>query len=148
MTSHRSLLKGITAILCLAACASNPERSLTDPGAEIRSVLARQQEAWNAGNIEAFMEGYWKSDSLQFIGSSIRHGWQQTLDGYKKGYPTREAMGTLQFDIWQVRPLTGEAWLVSGRYTLVRTADQPTGPFTLIVQKKHGQWVVVYDHTC
>lgn len=94
------------------------------------------------------MAGYWKSDSLQFIGSSIRHGWQQTLDGYKRGYPTREAMGTLQFDIWQVVSLEGGAWLVSGRYTLVRTADQPTGPFTLIFQKKDGQWVVVYDHTC
>ncbi|MCU0420896.1 MAG: DUF4440 domain-containing protein [Cyclobacteriaceae bacterium] len=148
MKSFACFIKSTIAVVCWGACSSKIPVPPEYPSTEIRHVLARQQEAWNAGNIEVFMEGYWKSDSLQFVGSSVRHGWQQTLDGYKKGYPTREAMGTLQFDIWQVLPLTGGSWLVSGRYTLVRTSDQPTGPFTLIFQKKQGRWVVVFDHTC
>ena len=113
----------------------------------LREVLTRQQDAWNRGDLEAFMEGYWKSDSLQFIGSSIRHGWKATLEGYKKGYPSRETMGTLTFDIWQVRPLDAGTWLVSGKYSLARKSDNPQGPFTLLFQKKNGRWVIIYDHT-
>lgn len=113
----------------------------------IREVLAKQQDAWNAGNLELFMEGYWKSDSLQFIGSSIRYGWQQTLDNYKKNYSTRELMGRLQFDIWQLVPLAPDCYLLTGQYTLFREADQPSGPFTLLFKKKNNEWVIVYDHT-
>ena len=130
----------------LAAC--TPKESL-DPTAEtkIREVLMQQQTAWNEGNLEKFMEGYWKSDSLQFIGSSIRYGWQPTLDNYKKNYYTRELMGRLQFDIWQLVPLAPDAYLVTGQYTLFRESDQPSGPFTLIFRKKNNEWVIVYDHT-
>ncbi|MCW5911835.1 MAG: DUF4440 domain-containing protein [Cyclobacteriaceae bacterium] len=131
----------------LASC--TPAKQSADPAAEakIREVLARQQDAWNAGDLDLFMEGYWKSDSLQFIGSSIRYGWQQTLDNYKKNYATRELMGRLQFDIWQIVPLASDAYLLTGKYTLFRESDQPSGPFTLIFKKKNNEWVIVYDHT-
>ncbi len=113
----------------------------------IRKVLENQQAAWNAGDIERFMEGYWKSDSLQFIGRSIRYGWKATLEGYKKGYPDKAAMGTLQFDLWQFRKLSEDVWLVTGKYTLIREKDKPSGPFTLIFRKIEGRWLIVYDHT-
>ncbi len=93
------------------------------------------------------MAGYWQSDSLQFIGKGIRHGWQATLDGYKKGYPDKASMGELRFDIWQTMKLAEDAYLVSGKYTLNREKDQPSGPFTLIFRLKKGKWVIVYDHT-
>lgn len=114
---------------------------------QIRQVLADQQKAWNSGDLEAFMSGYWRSDSLQFIGKNIRHGWQATLDGYKKGYPDKAAMGELRFEIWQTVQIADDAYLVSGKYTLIREKDQPTGPFTLIFKFKNGKWVIVYDHT-
>ncbi len=113
----------------------------------IRKVLENQQAAWNEGDIERFMEGYWKSDSLQFIGRSIRYGWKATLEGYKKGYPDKAAMGTLQFDLWQFRKLSEDVWLVTGKYTLIREKDKPSGPFTLIFRKIEGRWLIVYDHT-
>lgn len=113
----------------------------------IRKVLEYQQAAWNEGDIERFMEGYWKSDSLQFIGRSIRYGWKATLEGYKKGYPDKAAMGILQFDLWQFRKLSEDVWLVTGKYTLIREKDKPSGPFTLIFRKIEGRWLIVYDHT-
>lgn len=114
----------------------------------IRAVLTKQQDAWNKGNIDVFMEGYWKSDSLLFIGSSIQYGWQQTIERYRKSYPTPEAMGRLQFEIRLVEKISAEAYLISGKYTLFRSSDQPNGPFTLLFRKKNNQWVIVYDHTC
>lgn len=134
-------------ILMSTACSSGVRQD--DPQAEtkIRAVMAFQQDAWNEGDIDKFMEGYWKSDSLQFIGSGIRKGWQATLEGYKKSYPTREAMGTLAFEIWQIIKLSEDAYLLTGKYTLHRANDQPSGPFTLIFRKKNNKWVVVYDHT-
>lgn len=113
----------------------------------IRSVLAEQEKAWNDYSLDAFMNGYWKSDSLEFIGSKITTGWQATLDRYKRNYPTKEAMGQLTFEIYSVKGLTPQAALVTGRYTLTRTDDTPTGLFTLLFKKMNNQWVIVYDHT-
>ena len=114
----------------------------------IRKVLQLQVIAWNNGDLVQFMEGYWKSDSLQFMSSrGINHGWQQTLDGYQKGYPDRAAMGTLSFDILQVTPLSPARFLVSGRFHLTRAIGDTEGIFTLIFRKENGKWVAMYDHT-
>lgn len=140
-------IKYLLPLLLIVLACSAPKS--IDPEAEvkIRAILAKQQDAWNAGDIDLFMEGYWRSDSLQFIGSSIRYGWQQTLNNYKKNYSTRELMGRLEFEIWQIVPHSDDTYLLTGKYTLFRANDQPTGPFTLIFKKKNGEWVIVYDHT-
>jgi uncharacterized protein (TIGR02246 family) len=137
-------------IALLIGC--QPQRSANQPSADdiaaIRSVLAKQVNAWNEGNIDAFMEGYWKSDSLLFIGSKITYGWDSTLVRYKKSYPDKATMGQLRFDIMRVDFVSTDNYLVTGRYTLLRANDQPTGIFTLWVKRdNNGAWVVVYDHT-
>ena len=115
----------------------------------IRAVLKSEQIAWNNGDIDSFMEGYWKSDSLQFMSSrGINHGWQDTREGYKTGYPDRAAMGTLSFVILQATPLSSVNFLVMGRYHLTRASGNLDGVFTLIFKKINGTWVAIYDHTC
>jgi ketosteroid isomerase-like protein len=114
----------------------------------IRQVMQRQQEAWNGVNLESFMQGYWKSDSLKFIGRhGITYGWQTTLDNYRKNYPTPEAMGTLTFTIVSLEMLGNDSAFMIGRYHLKRTADEPSGFFTLLWRKINDQWVIVSDHT-
>jgi hypothetical protein len=113
----------------------------------IRTVLAQQVADWNNFNIEGFMQGYWKSDSLMFIGAKITHGWDSTLARYKKSYPTRDAMGVLRFEILKLQFVSDTACLVTGNYFLQRKTDNPSGVFTLLFRKKNGEWVVVYDHT-
>lgn len=135
-------------LIILAFTAGCASRETGDGEKEVLAVLNKQQGAWNKGDIDAFMEGYWKSDSLLFIGSSVQKGWQQTIERYRKSYPTPEAMGRLQFEIRSTEKISAEAYLVSGTYTLFRASDQPTGPFTLLFRKKNNRWVIVYDHTC
>ncbi len=114
----------------------------------IRKTLAEQTVAWNEGNLEAFMQGYWKSDSLMFIGKSgLTYGWQPTLDNYKKGYPDTAAMGKLDFDIVQVRRLSVMYFFVVGKWHLARTAGDLRGTFTLIFKKNKNKWVIVSDHS-
>lgn len=115
--------------------------------AAIRQVLAKQQESWNAFALEDFMSGYWKSDSLTFVSSKITKGWHATLQRYRQSYPTPDDMGRLTFEILSVRGLASETALVTGRYTLDRKSDRPTGLFTLIFKKIGNRWVIVYDHT-
>lgn len=127
---------------------SKPQFDAKVEEAAIREVLDAEQIAWNNGDLEAFMEGYWKSDSLQFMSlRGINHGWQETLEGYRKGYPDRAAMGTLSFEILQVTPLSSMNFVVSGRYRLTRSAGNLEGVFTLIFKKINGKWVAIYDHT-
>ena len=51
----------------------------------IVSVLYDQEKAWNSFDIDAFMDGYWKSSDLVFCGSSGPvYGWEATRERYKK----------------------------------------------------------------
>jgi len=114
----------------------------------IKAVMDAQQNAWNAANLELFMEGYWKSDSLKFIGSTgITYGWQTTLNNYKKNYPTPEAMGKLTFTILSLDLISKDAAFIIGKFHLKRSTDEPSGHFTLFWRKINGKWVIVADHT-
>lgn len=107
-----------------------------------------QTIAWNSGNIENFMHGYWQNDSLMFIGKSgVTYGWQKTLDNYKKGYPDTAAMGNLDFIILQVKKLSEDYSFVIGKWHLARTIGDLSGHFTLLFKKIKNNWVIVSDHS-
>jgi ketosteroid isomerase-like protein len=116
---------------------------------EILEVLNRQQENWNKGDIETFMQDYWKSDELKFIGKNgIVKGWNATLDRYLKSYPDRATMGQLKFDIKEVDFLSKKSVWVLGQWQLTRPEKGDVGGFfTLIFKKIDGKWVIVSDHT-
>jgi len=114
----------------------------------IASLLETQRLAWNRGDLEAYMQGYWHSDSLLFVGKSgPKYGWQTTLDNYKKGYPDKAAMGQLGFDILKVQLLDKTNAFVLGAWHLKREQDAPGGYFTLLLRKIKGKWKVVADHS-
>ena len=114
----------------------------------MREVLLDQQEAWNEGDLNRFMGGYWKSDSLTFAsGGAFNKGWQTTLDNYKTRYPDRASMGVLNFTLFDIRLLSSTNGFVFGRYELERENDRPTGVFTLLMAKIDGEWKVTFDHT-
>jgi ketosteroid isomerase-like protein len=114
----------------------------------IRNILNRQTAAWNNGNLEEFMSGYWKNDSLMFIGQSgITYGWNQTLANYKKHYPDSAIMGKLKFDIILVKPLSSQYYYVTGKWMLKRSAGDVSGYFTLLFRKINGTWIIIADHS-
>ena len=114
----------------------------------IKLVLKKQEEAWNRGDIGSFMEGYWKSEKLSFIGSKgVTQGWDATLANYKRGYPDKGAMGSLHFDIIELTSLNESAAYMIGKYTLTRESDSPSGYFNLLWRKFDGKWVICSDHT-
>jgi hypothetical protein len=116
--------------------------------AAVRAVLGKQVAAWNRGDIPGFMEGYWKSDSLMFIGSKgLKWGWQKTLEGYQKGYPDTATMGKLSFDLLVVKQLSKEYFFVVGKWHLARSIGDVGGHYDLLFRKVKGRWVIVSDHT-
>lgn len=120
----------------------------TKTQSQIRSVLAQQNAAWNRGDIPGFMEGYWKSDSLMFIGKSgVTYGWQQTLDNYKKGYPDTASMGKLKFDLLEIRQISPDHCWVLGKWHLYRSIGDVGGAFTLLFRKIKNRWLIVADHS-
>lgn len=120
-----------------------------EPASErIARRLMAQQDAWNRGDIEAFMSGYWKSDDLRFAsGGTVTRGWQATLDRYRKRYDSREKMGKLSFSDLSVSILCENAALAFGRWKIEREGDAPGGLFTLLYRKIGGEWLIVHDHT-
>ena len=115
---------------------------------EVRALLDFQIQEWNKANIPAFMESYWKSDSLMFIGKSgVTYGWQKTLDNYKKNYPDKAAMGKLKFDLLQVKQLNSTHFFVVGKWYLTRSIGDVGGIFSLLFRKVANRWIIIADHT-
>lgn len=137
----KKLIVAFFLIICMFLCKAQDKKA-------ILSVLETQRLAWNRGDWEAYMQGYWHSDSLLFVGKSgPKYGWQTTLDNYKKGYPDKAAMGQLDFDILKVHLLDKTNAFVLGAWHLKREQDAPGGYFTLLLRKIKGEWKVVADHS-
>lgn len=114
----------------------------------IRAAMNEQVNAWNAGDLERYMQTYWHNDSLMFIGrSGANFGWDATLNSYKKGYPDTAAMGKLDFELIAVKRLSALYYNVAGKWHLKRTAGDLKGAFTLLFRKINGRWVIVQDHS-
>ena len=142
-------------VMC-TACVSNgqaPDEAVTQSDTtsiqnEIMAVLQDQSAAWNRGDIDAFMEGYWKSDQLRFAsGGDVTYGWAQTNARYKSRYTDRAAMGHLIFDNLETVLLADDAAVLHGRWALEREADRPSGLFTLVFRNFGQGWVIVSDTT-
>ena len=115
---------------------------------EIRKVMDDQMAAWNRGDIDEFMAGYWRSEKLVFVsGDNVTRGWQPTLDHYKKSYDTRAKMGTLTFSGLEVTMLSKDSAVVLGSWSLARDKDNPHGKFTLTFRKFREGWRIIMDHT-
>lgn len=141
------MIKNICVIVCTLIFSHIATAQNKDEIA-IRNVLDKQLQAWNNGDVEKFMDGYWQNDSLMFIGKAgITYGWQNTLNNYKKGYPDTAAMGKLKFDIQEVRRLSVLYYFIVGTWHLTRSMGDAGGHFTLLFKKVKNKWVIVADHS-
>jgi ketosteroid isomerase-like protein len=143
-----TILSVCIGIVLLAAQASVSRAQ--DTAAAIKGTMMRQQEAWNRGDVAAFMSGYKDSDDTTFIGKTVQHGYAMILARYKKAYPTREAMGTLEFSALDVRELGTNYAVVTGRFHLARAAaggGDASGVFSLVWEKTPQGWKTILDHT-
>ncbi|MFT3979439.1 MAG: nuclear transport factor 2 family protein [Ferruginibacter sp.] len=114
----------------------------------ILQSLETQRSAWNNGNLDRFMDTYWRNDSLMFIGKSgVTYGWQNTLDNYRRGYPDTTAMGKLSFNILHLKRLSVLYYSVVGKWQLTRSAGNLSGHFTLLFKKIGNRWLIVSDHS-
>lgn len=114
----------------------------------IQKLLQTQSEAWNRGDIDNFMVGYWNSDSLMFIGKSgLKYGYQTTLANYKKSYPDTASMGQLKFELLKINILSKDYAFVVGKWFLKRTVGDIGGHFDLLLKKVNRQWVIIADHS-
>ena len=132
--------------MAAVVCAAQEQSS--NPLTEIQSVLTAQQDAWNRGDIDAFMNGYARSPSTVFVSEDeVRRGWETVRDRYHMRYSDRAKMGTLSFSEIEVTMLSPDAAVVLGRWKLKRENDEPHGRFTLIFKRLPAGWRIVHDHT-
>ena len=142
----------VTAVFLAAA--NVPAIARPEAAEQVRAVIRAQQEAWNRGDIDGFMNGYARgsrqsgSDSTTFVSEdTVTRGWQTVRDRYRKKYSSRAKMGTLTFSNLEITLLSSDSAVASGRWKLKRANDQPHGRFTLILRRLPEGWRIVYDHT-
>jgi beta-aspartyl-peptidase (threonine type) len=143
-------LVGAALISFLVILVSSHADSPASSGKEaIRQVLDAQVAAWNKGDLQSFMAGYWKSDNLSFFsGKDKTRGWQATLERYQKRYQAEgREMGKLSFSELEIEALGPDAAWVRGRWQVVTSKETLGGLFTLIFKKFPEGWRIVHDHT-
>ena len=142
--------RNLTVFSCvlMAGIVSAAPTQTQNATAQIRAVLHAQQDAWNRGDIDGFMNGYARSASTVFVSDdTIRRGWETVRARYKEKYSDRAKMGVLTFSEPEITLLSPNAAVVLGRWSLKRAKDQPHGRFTLIFKRLAEGWRIVHDHT-
>jgi hypothetical protein len=139
----KKVLLFISILFAFYSCSPNSEK---EDKQAIVSILKAQEKSWSDNDIDSYMEGYWKSDSLKFYGAAgLKYGWQTTLDNYKKRYPTKDHTGTLNFKINDISQINSESYFVMGEYHLTRNVGNANGVFMIIFKKINGEWKIIAD---
>lgn len=141
------LLTGACSLLLCSECGNKTSESDKH---ELARLLFDQQQAWNSGNLEGFMQGYHNDTSMQFITRrGVRKGWKQTLDAYRKGYKNKDSMGLLEFRLTDIEFLDKASSIghINGTWKLLRKTDTPHGHFSLITRRISGKHKIIIDHT-
>ena len=151
LQAERARAEAETAVAALQAASQASSSTDADDDTirpKVDAILRAQEEAWNRGDLGEFMKHYWQSESLTFSseGQTTR-GWTETLQHYRKRYPTREAMGHLTLSELQITPLGDSAALVLGKWNLQRDGEPLSGNFSLVVRRFDNHWLIVHDHT-
>jgi uncharacterized protein (TIGR02246 family) len=157
-------MRVLIVVALITAIAGSTAIRAADPTSEIESVLRAQRDAWNRGDIDAYMNGYWRSHETVFVsGDDVTRGWQKVRDRYKAKYSDRAKMGSLTFSELEVKALSDDSAVVLGSWKLKLANDAPSqiatparssgvtsephGRFTLIFRKFPDGWKIVHDHT-
>ena len=140
-------MKKLVILLCMVCFFSSYSQTNEETDVKaINKVLKKQRLAWSNNNLEEFMEGYWKSDSLKFYGSNgITYGWENTLEHYQKAYPTENHTGKLSFKINAITKISEGAYYVLGEFHLKREVGNADGIFMLIFKKINDEWKIIAD---
>lgn len=150
---RRLKIAGLVALITgtmIYASVARADPAENPSAAAIRQVLDDQVAAWNRGDVEAFMRGYRDSPDTTFIGKTVEHGYAPILARYKKAYPSKDAMGTLDFSDVAVRMLGSDYAAVTGRFHLARNAQgggDVGGIFSLVWEKTAAGWKIILDHS-
>lgn len=139
-------MKGLLIVLIMLVGDVNAQSIETS---QVKAVIDQQVKDWNKGDIPAYMNGYWKNDSLRFIGKTgITYGWKTVLDAYLKSYPDKSAIGFLEFKELKIDVLAVDAAFATGNWTINYVDKENIGGwFSLLFRKINGKWVIVVDHT-
>ena len=142
-------IQTILFVLCMGLTSITLAQSdFRSDSSKIVTKLFAQQVCWNKGDIDCFMQTYWRSDSLKFIGKDgITYGWQATIDRYRKKYPDQSYMGSLSFNVLEMEYLGPNTIMLVGKWDLIRAMGDVGGHFTLIWKRIADEWMIITDHT-
>ncbi|WP_100614150.1 YybH family protein [Confluentibacter citreus] len=139
-------MKKILLVLFILSCYSITAQTEEKDKKDILAVLKDQRLAWSKDDIEGYMEGYWKNDSLKFYGANgIIYGWNNTYERYRRSYPDIDHTGTLSYKINDISKISDNNYYVLGEYHLKRNVGNADGFFMLLFRKIDNDWKIIVD---
>lgn len=141
-------MKKILVVFLFVFICVNINAKTTQAENDAVKTMNEQKEAWNRGDLLAYMNGYWNSDSLVFTGKNgPQYGWNTTYDNYKKSFTDKSKMGNLEFTYLTVKQQANDVVSIIGKWELTIAEQKRGGYFTCILKIIDGKWKVIIDHT-
>lgn len=120
------------------------------PETEAFSLMKAQEEAWNRGDLDGFLESYENSSTITFVGAGVSRGFDALVRRYRRAYGDRSRMGRLHFSELEFHPLGENYAFLIGRFHLKRAEEgggDADGRFTVVLRKSAAGWKIIHDHT-
>ena len=120
---------------------------------EIEEMLHSSADSWNRGDLDGFLDDYWRSEALTFSGpAGITRGWDDLRTRYLESYWAPETVrDSLRFQEIEVVPLGDDHALALGQYVLFTAGGggnvSSSGFFSLVLKNLQGEWKILHDHT-
>jgi uncharacterized protein (TIGR02246 family) len=121
---------------------------MTDDHQHIRMLFEMSCAAWNRGDIDGYLAGYWQSDKLRWVSEgTVWYGFEAIASAFKGRFGAPGDMGRLEVANLEIQLLGERDALVFGVWTQTTDAAGRHGVFTVHVKKIDGRWLIVSDHS-
>ena len=117
---------------------------------DVTKVLLAQQNAWNKGDLDAYLSRYKDAPETEAMLSGPVRGLQNIRAAFHANFPSKDAMGELDQSEVAVRALGDNYAIATGKYHLARSkkyGGDTQGTFSNVFEKTPKGWVIIFSVT-
>ncbi|HTV09337.1 MAG TPA: DUF4440 domain-containing protein [Candidatus Aquilonibacter sp.] len=151
-------LRLLFATFALAVCAgpgaaaqsSSEMFTATREQLDVAKIVLRQQDAWNQGDLDAYLSYYKDAPDTQAVLATLVRGVENIRAAYKANFPNKESMGAIEDSELEVRALGDNFALATGKYHLSRSrksGGDVSGTFSEVFEKTPAGWKIIFSES-
>jgi ketosteroid isomerase-like protein len=128
----------------------NPLFTATRQQLDVVKIILAQQDAWNKGDLDAYLSHYKNAPDTQAVLATLVRGFDNIRSAYRLNFPNKDTMGAIEDSEVEVRALGDNFALATGKYQLSRSRKSGgdiSGTFTELFEKTPAGWQIIFSQS-